>query len=126
EVIIRLLEAVERRIRGNRIFNEAAAGLSVALLLPVGFKSIDLIFPFRGITVAVFFGVWGIATAIGLLWRTRGRNTLEQAAANIDLKADAHDEIKRAYWFIRNPKPSELVGTQVRRAAQNANRMQVE
>src|SRR5215471_5512430 len=109
EVIIRLLEKVERRIRGNRIFGETAAGLSLALLAPVGFKLADLIHPFRGLTVAVFFALWAAATVVWVAWKIRGRETLENVAANLDQRAGAHDEIKTAYWFIRNPKASEWV-----------------
>lgn len=125
ELVIRLLEAVNRRLRRNRILNDAASGLTIALLVPVAFKLIDLAFPFRGITVAIFFAVWTIATAGWITWQARRREPLERAAANIDQKIGAQDEIKTAYWFIRNPKPSPWVDTQLQRAAQNAQKLQV-
>jgi hypothetical protein len=126
ELIIRLLEAAERRIRRNRVLNDTAAGLAFALLIPLAFKLIDLIFPFRGTTVVLFFVVWGAATAAWLVWRNRGRDALERAAASIDQKIGAHDEIKTAYWFIRNPKSSPWVETQLQRAAQNTAHIKVE
>src|SRR5439155_22242717 len=46
--------------------------------------------------------------------------TLGQAAASIDTTADLHDEIKTALWFINNPRASEWVDAQLRRAARDA------
>src|SRR5947207_1689652 len=53
------------------------------------------------------------------------RQTLQGIAASIDRTADAHDQIKTAYWFIRNPQDSPWVKTQIQRAADNAKRIQV-
>jgi len=109
ELIVRLLKAVERRLRGNRILHETAAALSVALLVPVTLKLIDLIRPFRFVTVSSLLLIWAAATAAWIIWRTRGRDTLQRVAADVDRRADAHDEIKTAFWFIRNPQKSEWV-----------------
>lgn len=125
EAIIRLLVDTERRIRANRILTSTSANLVIALLVPIGFKLVDLLIPFRGTTVAVFFAAWGIATAAWLLWHARGSETLERAAAEIDQTAGINDEMKTAYWFIRNPKESPWVDAQIQRAAKNANRIQI-
>src|SRR6185369_14467035 len=113
ELIIRLLKAADRRLRGNKILQETAAALSIALLVPVVLKVVDLVWPFRFITVAVFLSVWAGATVAWIIWRSRGRDTLQGVAADIDRRADAHDEIKTAFWFIRNPQKSEWVETQI-------------
>jgi hypothetical protein len=84
ELIIGLLERVRRRVRSERRFKTIYSILSIALILPLVFKLIDLISPFRGTTVVVFLILWTIATAAWLLWRTRGQETLSQAAANLD------------------------------------------
>ena len=72
ELIIRLLKAAERRIRGNRILHEVVSGLAAALLVPVLFKLLDLFVSFRTTTVSIFFIVWGVGTAVWIAWRLRG------------------------------------------------------
>jgi len=126
EVIIRLLVAVQRRMRGNRILSDSTAGLSIALLVPVGFKVVDLLSPFRGTTVIAVFIIWALLTAAWLIWRARGTDALDRTAAQIDQRTGALDEIKTAYWFIRNPKDSHWVEAQIERAAKSANRLQVD
>ena len=126
ELIIRLLKEVERRTRGNRILQETATGLAMAMIIPVAFKLLDLLVSFRTTTVMIFFAVWAIATAAWLVWRARGlKQTLQGIAANIDTTADGHDQLKTAYWFIRNPQDSPWVKAQIQRAADDAKRLQV-
>ncbi len=84
ELIIGLLERVRRRVRSERRFKTIYAVLSIALIFPLVFKLIDLISPFRGTTVVAFLLLWAAATAAWLIWRTRGQETLSQAAANLD------------------------------------------
>src|SRR5262245_17339746 len=126
EIILRLLTTVERRLRTNRMLRDASVGLTMALIALVVFKLVDLISPFRGTTVLAGFTIWAIATAAYLIWRLPGADTLDRTAAHIDHKSDSHDEIKTAYWFIRNPKTSPWVDAQIQRAAKNAKEMRVE
>src|SRR4030095_11810354 len=126
ESIIRLLKAAEKRVRGNRMLQEVAYGLAIALVLPVLFKIVDFFVGFRLTTVAVFFAVWGIGTAIWLFWRARGLGEpLQKVAASIDSKSHGHDQLKTAYWFIRNPKDSAWVDTQIQRAAESSRSIPV-
>jgi len=69
EIILKLLEAVARRQRKNRMLRDASAGLSISLLALVCFKLIDLISPFRGTTVVATFTAWAIGTAAWLALR---------------------------------------------------------
>ena len=121
ELIIRLLKAAEKRVRGNRVLHQIASGLAIALLLPVLFKVVDFFVGFRLATVTIFFVVWGIATVIWLFWRTRGLGeSLQHIATSLDTRSSGHDQLKTAYWFIRNPKDSAWVDVQIQRAASNA------
>src|SRR6185436_13790132 len=52
--------------------------------------------------------------------------TLEQAAASIDKRAELKDELRTAFWFINNPRPSEWVDAQVRRAASHAQNLNLD
>src|SRR5262245_15086655 len=103
ELIIRLLKATEKRIRSNRILQELATGLAVALAVPVLFKVLDFILLFRFSTVSIFFVAWAICTSAWLLWRIRGLGeSLQRTAADIDRASNGQDQLKTAYWFIRN------------------------
>jgi len=130
DLIIGLLERVRRRVRSERRFKTIYSILSIALIVPLVFKVIDLISPFRGTIVVVFLILWTIATTAWLLWRTRGRETLSQAAANLDRVARLQDQMKTAYWFIRHPSSqsssSEWVDVQIRKAVQNAESLKIE
>ena len=126
ELIIRLLKAAEKRLRGNRMVQEIAYGLAIALVLPVLFKILDFFIGFRLTTVAIFFAVWGIVPVIWLVWRTRGLGEpLQKIAANLDTRSSGHDQLKTAYWFIRNPKDSAWIDMQIQRAAASARAMAV-
>jgi len=60
EILLGVLESTRKRIRSNDRLREAAAALSVCLCAPILFKLIDLVYPFRGRTVALFLrsGRW--------------------------------------------------------------------
>ena len=130
ELIIGLLERVRRRVRSERRFRTIYSILSIALIIPLVFKLIDLISPFRGTAVVAFLALWAIATTTWLIWRTRGQETLSQAAANLDRLAHLQDQMKTAYWFIRHPSSqsssAEWVDVQIQRAVQNAERLKIE
>ena len=129
ELIIRLLENVERRIRASRLLQELTRGVSVFLLLPICFKILDMISPFRGGTVAVVLGLWVAGLAGYVIWRFRRRESLAQVAAALDRKLSAHDEMKSAYWFITSPEAarqaSEWIDLQLSRAAKRTQRIDV-
>jgi len=75
------------------------------------------------------FAIFGAAAAVFLagysLWRLRERMSLDHAAASVDLKAGLNDEIKTAFWFIRNPRASVWVDTLIHRAARKAVKIDV-
>jgi hypothetical protein len=126
DTILRLLTAVARRLRLNQTIRDVSAGLSIALLVLVGVKVVDLFSPFSGTAVISVLTIWALATAGWIVWQLRGSGTLDNAATLIDERAGAHDEIKTAFWFIRNPKESPWVDAQIQRAAKNASRMEIE
>jgi exonuclease VII small subunit len=126
DLILQFLEKAEKRGRLNKRFNEIAATLAIAFVIPVTFKLLDLIFLFRGRTVTLFFGFWLAATVAWIVSRMRGRNPLTQVAANIDSKARLNDQLKTAYWFINNPRQSEWVDAQIQRTAQETGKIRIE
>lgn len=120
EIIIASLERVERRIRTNRLLTELTLGATLFLAFPIILKVFDLVSPLRGRTVTTAGGVWLAVFAGYVVWRVLQKGTLAHAAASIDRQADLHDEIKTAFWFINNPRPSAWVDAQIRRAAGDA------
>jgi hypothetical protein len=126
DLIIKFLETAEKRARSNKRFNEIAMALAIAFIIPVAFKLLDLVFLFRARTVTAFFALWLIGTVTWIVWRIRGRHTLSQVAANIDRKASLNDQLKTAYWFIRNPRQSDWVDAQIQRTAKESGRIRLD
>src|SRR6185436_7012538 len=130
ELIISSLKKVERRIRANRLLRELTFGLSVFLLIPLLFKTWDLFWPFRGLTVVIVLALWLVGVIGYFIWRLSHKSSLSHVAAALDNKAALNDEIKSAYWFVTSsntaPRSSDWVALQVRRAASRANQINVD
>lgn len=56
-------------------------------------------------------------------WRLARRVPLDRAASEADVRADLKDELKSAYWFVRNESPAPFVELLLRRAARTAQRI---
>ncbi len=125
QVIIDSLQATERRIRVNLLIRDISYAFALSLLFPLSFKLWDLISPFRATTVVVVHALWLVGFLSYAAWRVTRKGTLAQAAAALDSKAALNDELKTAYWFINNPRPSEWVDAQIRKAAARAQRLEV-
>ena len=126
EIIIGSLQRVERRIRTNRLFNELTFGAILFLAIPLLLKIWDLAEPLRGVTVSIIVGIWVLLFTAFLVWRGVQKGTLKQAAVSVDKRADLHDELKTAFWFIHNPRPSEWIDEQIRRAAAKAKTLNLD
>ena len=126
EIIIASLRRVELRIRTNRLFSELTAGAALFLAIPVLLKIWDLFQPLRGTTISVIVGIWVLLFAAYVVWRIQQKGTLNQAAASADKNADLKDELKTAFWFINNPRPSEWIDAQIHRAAKNAQSLNID
>jgi len=110
---------VERRIRTNRLFNELALGATFFLAFPLALK---IWICSTTSSLDDYHHRWylGSTFAAYVVWRSLRRGTLNQAAALIDTTARLNDEIKTAFWFLHNPRPSEWVDAQIHRAASRA------
>jgi len=51
---------------------------------------------------------------------------MTDAAARLDRHADLHDQVKTAYWFILHPSASDWIDVQIRRAAEDAKRINID
>ena len=126
EIITTWLKRVERRIRANRLFRELTFGSTLLLAFPLGLKVWDLFSPFRARTLTILFTLWAVGFGAHLVWQLLQKGTLGQAAASVDTTADLQDEIKTALWFIHHPRASEWVDAQIRRAAKDAQRLNLD
>src|SRR5215510_10753151 len=106
EIIVASLQRVERRIRINRLLHELTFGGLFFLTIPLLLKIWDLFDPLRGVTVSIIVGTWVLLLSAFVVWRIAQRLTLNEAAASVDQKADLKDELKTAFWFIKNPRAS--------------------
>ena len=126
ELIITSLRRVERRIRTNRLFTELGLAATIFFAIPLVLKFWDLFEPMRGVTITLIVGTWMLLFAAFIVWRIAQKATLEHAAASVDKRAGLQDELKTAFWFINNPRPSEWVDAQIRRAACDAQSVNLE
>src|SRR5262245_51815968 len=126
EIIVTSLKRVERRIRINRLFGELNLGAILFLSIPVLLKIWDLIDPLRGVTVSITVGIWVLLFGSFVLWRVVQKGTLDQAANSVDKNAKLQDELKTAFWFINNPRPSAWVDALIHRAARDAKNLNLE
>jgi hypothetical protein len=120
EVIIQLLRSVEWRLRANRLLHELARGLTAILLFLAALKVVTFWFPLPSSAFSIALTACAFSLGLYVLWRSRDKTPLETTAVSLDSKAGLNDEIKTALWFIKNPRSSEWVDRQIRRAAHRA------
>jgi hypothetical protein len=117
EIIVSALERIDRRIRKNRLFTELSLAAIPFLAIPLLLKLWDLLVPMRGVTVSIVIGAWVVLFGAFVAWRLMQRGSLEQSATSFDQHAGLKDEVKTAFWFIHNPRPSAWIDAQIQRAA---------
>jgi hypothetical protein len=125
EIILQLLRRVEWRLRASRLLHDFMFATTIALALVIALKVWSLFFPLRTGTDAIFGAACALFVVGYLVWRFRQTGPLDDAAASIDLRARLNDEIKTAFWFIRNPRASVWVDSQIHHAARNAAKVDV-
>ena len=121
------ITAVLRRIDLKVRFNQTLHHLSVATCLVLGTLLVIEVAPLL-VPVSVPPGTLIVAAGSAaflafLIWSQVGGWRLERAAGVADQRAGLHDEIKSAYWFIRQDDSSPWVDLLVGRAAQTARRL---
>src|SRR5947208_911917 len=125
EIIVQLLKNIEWRLRANRFLRDITLGLWIVLTFLTLIKVWDLVSPFKIATVWFLFGLCALFLSGYAAWLLRKKGTLDQAAVSIDRRARLNDEIKTAFWFIRNPHPSKWVDRQIQRAAHTAAKIDI-
>src|SRR5262245_37028698 len=126
EIIIASLRRVERRIRANRLFTELNLGATFFLAIPPLQNPWNLSSPFRGVTISTVVGIWLLLFVTFAFGRIVQKGTLQEAASSADARANLSDELKTAFWFIKNPRSSDWINAQIHRAAGNAQNLNLD
>ena len=121
--IIGVLRRIDLKVRLNQTLHHLSVAtclvLGALLLIEVAPLLVPVSAPRGSLIVTA-----GLAAFLAfLIWSQVGGWRLERAAGVADQRADLHDEIKSAYWFIRQDDSSPWVDLLVGRAAQTARRL---
>jgi hypothetical protein len=125
EILLLRLAEFARRIQLNRRLRDLgwmACGMFGLLTLHEILKAV--IGPAKVVTA---LGPLLVVACVAVLavygWRLARKVPLDRAASEADVRADLKDELKSAYWFVRNESPTPFVELLLRRAAQTAQRI---
>ena len=125
EILLLRLAEFARRIQLNRRLRDLGwmgCGMFGLLTLHEILKAV--IGPAKVVTgLAPVLVVACVAVLAVYGWRLARQVPLDRAAGEADVRADLKDELKSAYWFVRNERPTPLVELLLRRAAQTAQRI---
>ena len=121
--ITAILKRIDLKVR----FNQTLLHLSVASCLVLGALVLMELAP-RLVPVnmppgSLIVGVGSAAFLAFLLWSQIGGRQLGRAAGVADMRAGLNDEIKSAYWFMRQDNSSPWIDLLVGRAAATARRL---
>ena len=121
--ITAILKRIDLKVR----FNQTLLHLSVASCLVLGALVLIELAP-RLVPVnmppgSLIVGVGAAAFLAFLLWSQFGGRQLGRAAGVADMRAGLNDEIKSAYWFMRQDDSSPWIDLLVGRAAATARRL---
>ena len=121
--ITAILKRIDLKVR----FNQTLLHLSVASCLVLGaLVFIELaprLVPVNMPPGSLIVGVGAAAFLAFLLWSQMGGRQLGRAAGVADMRAGLNDEIKSAYWFMRQDNSSPWIDLLVGRAAATARRL---
>ena len=121
------ITAVLRRIDLKVRFNQTLQHFSVATCWVLGalllIELAPLLVPLSVPPDSLIVSAGAAAFLAFLLWSQVGGRRLERAAGVADQRAELNDEIKSAYWFMRQADSSPWIDLLVGRAASTARRL---
>jgi hypothetical protein len=110
ELILRILEQAESRLRTNRILDRLARGLAVWSGLGVLVRLVDLAWGFAPETILWLGILWLLGTAGIVVWSVGRRSDLRAAARALDRGAHLDDELLSAWWFVEGDRTAARPG----------------
>ena len=119
-VIRGVLRRVDRQLRVNNVLDHLSIAVCLVLATLVSVKIAGMLVSIVAPSPLAIVVACAVLFAAFLAWSQYGARQLERAAAVADARGDLHDEIKSAYWFMRQDHRTDWTETQVRRAAETA------
>lgn len=123
-VISGILRRIDRQVRVNRVLDHLSIVVALVLATLVSLKIIGMLVPISAPAPLLIVGISTAAFLGFLVWSQYGAQRLGQAAAVVDTRGNLHDEIKSAYWFMRQEHRTMWTDAQLERAALTARGLQ--
>ena len=121
--ITAVLKRIDLKVRFNQTLQHLSLALCVVLGVLLTIEAVPLLVSVPVPPGGLIVSLGGAAFLMFVLWsQLRGRQ-LEQAAGVVDVRAELNDEIKSAYWFMRQDDASPWTDLLVGRAALTASRL---
>jgi len=119
-IINGVLTGIDRQVRLNRVLEHFSIAICLVLATLVSAKLIGMVVPVVTPSPLLIVVLSVVAYVAFLVWSQIGARQLGQAAAVADSRGDLHDEIKSAYWFMRQKFRTSWTEMQVERATETA------
>ena len=121
--ITAILKRIDLKVRFNQALHHLAVTLCLVLGALVLIEVAPLLVPVTVPPTGVVVGAGSAAFLAFFLWSQLGGRRLERAAGVADVRAGLSDEIKSAYWFMRQDDASPWIDLLIGRAAETARRL---
>lgn len=118
--ITAVLKRIDFKVRFNQALHQLAVASCLVLSALVLVEVAPMLVPVRTPPDRMIVGAGSAAFLVFILWSQRGGRQLARAAGVADMRAGLNDEIKSAYWFMRQDHSSPWIEHLVRRAASTA------
>ena len=120
-VVTGVLRRIDRRLRVNGALEHCSIAICGVLGVLVVFTAGRMLLPIATPSNLAVIAAAAALLAAFLLWSQRGGSRLARAAGVADARADLHDELKTAYWFLGQGRDdSPWIDLQLARAAETA------
>ena len=121
--ITAILKRIDLKVRFNRTLLHLSVASCLVLAALVLIELAPRLVPVNMPPGSLIVGVGAAAFLAFLLWSQMGGRQLGRAAGVADMRAGLNDEIKSAYWFMRQDNSSPWIDLLVGRAAATARRL---
>ena len=123
-VINGLLKKVDRQFRLNQIFDHLSVAVCFVVATLVTIKILGMLVNIWAPSTLIVVATSAVLSAVFLIGTQYGARQLGRAAAIADTAGRLHDELKSAYWFMRQDHRTVWAEAQVHRATQTARGLQ--
>lgn len=124
-VISGVLARIDRQVRLNRVIDHLSIALSLVLATLVSVELIGMVVPITVPPTLLIVVIAVVGYLLFLAWSQIGARQLGLAAGVADSRGNLHDELKSAYWFMRQDYRTAWTRMQVARATETARNLQV-